>query len=88
MTIVLSLLMSQLVSSLSNLIAPYQALLLGLIVTITGNLGDLIESLFKRSANVKDSGTIILGRGGLLDSIDSLLASTPFFYLFLRLIIQ
>lgn len=88
MTIVLSLLMSQLVPSLRTLIAPYQALLLGLIVTITGNLGDLIESVFKRSANVKDSGKIILGRGGLLDSIDSLLASTPFFYLFLRLIIQ
>ena len=49
--------MSQLVPSLRTLIAPYQALLLGLIVTITGNLGDLIESVFKRSANER-FGTI------------------------------
>ncbi len=88
MTIVLSLLWTQLFPSLKALIAPYQALLLGLIVAIAGNLGDLIESVFKRGANVKDSGTIILGRGGLLDSIDSLLAVTPLFYLFLRLVMH
>lgn len=88
MTLVLSLLMSQLIPPLKALIAPHHAIILGLIVAVTGNLGDLIESVFKRSAQVKDSGKIILGRGGLLDSIDSLLASTPFFYLFLRLIMQ
>ncbi len=88
MSIVLSLLWTQLLPPLKALIAPYQALLLGLVVAIAGNLGDLIESVFKRGANVKDSGTIILGRGGLLDSIDSLLAVTPFFYLFLRLIMH
>ncbi|MDY0371670.1 MAG: phosphatidate cytidylyltransferase, partial [Sphaerochaetaceae bacterium] len=46
---------------------------------------DLIESVFKRGAKVKDSGKIILGRGGILDSIDSLLASVPFFVLFIIL---
>ncbi|MBN2618668.1 MAG: phosphatidate cytidylyltransferase [Spirochaetales bacterium] len=47
------------------------------LVTITG---DLVESAIKRSCNVKDSGNIIMGRGGLLDSIDSLLLAAPFFY--------
>lgn len=54
---------------------------LGLVISMTANLGDLIESVFKRSANVKDSGSIVPGRGGILDSIDSIIASAPFFYI-------
>jgi phosphatidate cytidylyltransferase len=59
------------------------ALLLGSVLGITTILGDLSESSLKRSGVVKDSGTLIPGRGGLLDSIDSPLFSAPvFFYLF------
>ncbi len=58
-------------------------LLLALILSFTTIVGDLFESSLKRSAGVKDSGTLIPGRGGLLDSIDSLLFSAPIFYLFL-----
>lgn len=50
---------------------------------ITGFLvpiGDLVESVFKRSANVKDSGSIILGRGGVLDSVDTLLYLLPIYF--------
>ncbi|HAF85344.1 MAG TPA: phosphatidate cytidylyltransferase [Sphaerochaeta sp.] len=62
-----------------------QALLLGFLTSISANIGDLIESAYKRAANVKDSGHIIPGRGGLLDSIDSMLASAPVYWLLLKL---
>lgn len=60
--------------------------LFGAVIGITSMLGDLAESAMKRSGTVKDSGTIIPGRGGFLDSIDSPLFNAPiFFYLFLLL---
>lgn len=56
-------------------------IILGIITTLASIIGDLIESVFKRSCNVKDSGNFIPGRGGALDSIDSVLIALPVFYI-------
>lgn len=58
-------------------------LALAVLTTITGTLGDLLESKLKRLANVKDSGAIMPGHGGFLDRFDSLLLATPFAWLLL-----
>jgi phosphatidate cytidylyltransferase len=56
------------------------ALLLGLFLGVIGQLGDLAESLLKRDCQVKDTGVLIPGLGGVLDVIDSLLFTAPLFY--------
>ncbi len=63
-------------------------ILLGLGVSITANVGDLIESVFKRSAGVKDSGNVFPGRGGALDCLDSEIASAPVFFIVFSMILE
>jgi phosphatidate cytidylyltransferase len=60
------------------------ATILGIVLSVTAVIGDLIESLFKREAGVKDSGRLFPGIGGILDLLDSLLFNAPIMYLYLR----
>jgi phosphatidate cytidylyltransferase len=62
----------------------FHAVVLGVLLSVTAVIGDLIESLFKREAGVKDSGKFFPGIGGVLDLLDSLLFNAPIMYLYLR----
>ena len=64
---------------------PWQWYCVGGIIVVTGTYGDLVESLFKRSIAIKDSGTSIPGHGGFLDRFDGLLLAAPFIITFLKL---
>jgi phosphatidate cytidylyltransferase len=62
-------------------------LILSVLVSVSGQVGDFVESSFKRSANLKDSSIIIPGHGGILDRFDSLLFSAPLGYFYLKFIL-
>jgi len=66
-------------------ISLLQWLIIGVIIIIGGTFGDLIESLLKRSIEIKDSGTSIPGHGGFLDRFDGLLISAPFIVAYLEI---
>lgn len=58
------------------------AVIVGIVLSIAGVIGDLAESMWKRSAAVKDSGTLIPGHGGFLDRFDSILFTAPILYVY------
>jgi phosphatidate cytidylyltransferase len=73
----------------SRFLPPLAAgILLGLLSGCASSLGDLAESALKRSSGMKDSGVLIPGRGGVLDSIDSIALAAPVFYLAYRILFQ
>jgi phosphatidate cytidylyltransferase len=64
---------------------PWKWYCIGAIIVVVGTYGDLVESLFKRSIAIKDSGSSIPGHGGFLDRFDGLLLSAPFIITFIKL---
>ncbi len=58
---------------------------IGLLLALVGTAGDLAESLFKRDAGIKDSGSIIPGHGGMLDRMDSMMFAAPVLYYYVRI---
>lgn len=75
-------------SVLVDFLTMNQAVIIGIIIGSFGQIGDLIESLIKRDAGVKDSSNIIPGHGGILDRFDSLLYSAPIVFLYFSLFVN
>ncbi len=81
-----SVLVAYIISHFYNDYAVYHWMMMGLIISCFGTLGDLVESMFKRSIDIKDSGKILPGHGGVLDRFDGLLLSAPVIFVYLYLI--
>lgn len=81
MSIIFSILFYKVVDLNFNL---SQWILIGILISSTGAVGDLVQSQFKREAGVKDSGNWLPGHGGLYDRMDSIIFAAPFVYLILK----
>lgn len=80
-----ALITALIISNVFNDLQMWQWHCIAIIIVIAGTYGDLVESLFKRSMEIKDSGSSIPGHGGFLDRFDGLLLSAPFIVTFLRI---
>jgi len=82
---VLTLAIALSLASMAPILPLWKWMTIGFLTVTAGTYGDLVESLFKRSINIKDSGASLPGHGGFLDRFDALLLSLPFIAAFLKL---
>jgi phosphatidate cytidylyltransferase len=82
---VIALIVSWFLSDWLGVIGKYEWAIVSVIISIAGTFGDLLESMLKRSLDVKDSGSFLPGHGGFLDRFDSTIISFPLVYLFISL---
>ncbi len=85
--VIFAILTAYIISLIFYDLSSIQWVIIALIITVFGTLGDLTESMFKRSMNIKDTGNILPGHGGILDRFDAVLMAVPFVYIYLKLII-
>lgn len=83
--LIVAMLTAYILSSYFTSIERMHWLVISIIVVIVGTYGDLIESMLKRSKDIKDSGSFMPGHGGALDRFDALLLAAPMVYLYLHL---
>ncbi|GAA0757369.1 hypothetical protein GCM10009433_13550 [Psychroflexus lacisalsi] len=81
-----AIIISYLIFIYIDLLPLWAWIMLAVIVSIFGTLGDLVQSKFKRKADVKDSGKIMPGHGGIFDRMDSMLFSSTFVFIFILLL--
>ncbi len=86
--VLLALVTAMVLAHYFPILASWQWIGMAVIVSVFGTFGDLVESMLKRSLQVKDSGSVLPGHGGLLDRFDGLLLAAPLVLVFLELVLS